>query len=771
MIHSLRERLIYTLYWLLQAVALPVALLYFLHRAGADRNYRYRFSERLGFLPRHFQRTASGAIWLHAVSVGEVISSVELIRRLGAVCPWAPVYVSCATVAGRKLAGEKLAGIAAGVFYAPLDYRFAVRRVLRALRPAAVVVMETEIWPNLYREARRAGAALIVVNGRISDRTIARYRRLRWFFGPVLGQADAILAQSERDRERYLAIGAPPERLAHGGNLKFDFQPASKEPPVEIAGGKRVWIAASTMPPAFEGDVDEDDVVIETFAALRRRHPDLLLILAPRKPERFDAAAEKLRRAGLPFTRRSARQGAAAPVLLLDSIGELSGLFGRADVVFMGGSLASRGGHNILEPAFYGRPIVVGPHLENFRAIAEHFLAAGAMVEIRSAAELAPAVERLLEDDVLRADLGARARATAEGQRGATGRAVREIARLADEKVPRLPPSLLLWPLTLLWRAGGVIRARQQRLNTPVVSVGGIGMGGAGKTPFVLWLAQRLARPAILTRGYRRRASEPVTLLAAGEKASADITGDEAQTYLRRGVAPVGIGANRARVGRLMEQRFQPLVFLLDDGFQHRRLARALDIVLLDGLDPFAGGALPPAGRLREPLQALARADVLVIARAAPGRAFAGLKAELKRWNPRAPIFCCRTTPEAWIDAASGREHALDQPPFARAAAFCGLANPASFWETLDAIACPTVLRRQFSDHHRYSPAEIASLETAGVDALVTTEKDLANLPGRPRLPLYWLRIGLEVDDEQDLLHKTSDSTLNHHSKVLRNGD
>jgi tetraacyldisaccharide 4'-kinase len=765
MIHSLRERLIYTLYWLLQAVALPFVLLYFLHRARADRNYRGRFRERLGFLPRSFHRTAAGAVWLHAVSVGEVISSLELVRRLRAACPWAPVYVSCATVAGRRLAEEKLAGLAAGVFYAPLDYRFPVRRVLGRLRPAAVVVMETEIWPNLYREARRAGAALVVINGRISDRTIARYRRLRWFFGPVLGQADAILAQSEDDYERYLALGAPPLGLACGGNLKFDFQPPSEEPPAEIAAfleraaGGRVWIAASTMPPAWEGDVDEDDAVIAAYAALAPRHPDLLLILVPRRPERFPAAAEKLARAGLPFVRRSALGGggAGARVLLLDSIGELSRLFGRADVVFMGGSLASRGGHNILEPAYFGCPIVVGPHMENFRAIARAFLAAGAMVEIRSAAELAPAVERLLGDDALRAELGARARAAAGHERGATDRAVREITRLADAKIPRLPPRLLLWPLTWLWRAGGALcagwqLARRASLQTPVVSVGGIAMGGAGKTPFVLWLAQRLPQPAILIRGYRRRAPEPVTLLAAGETAPAAITGDEAQIYLRRGVAPVGIGADRVRVGGLVEQRFQPRVLLLDDGFQHRRLARALDIVLLDGLDPFAGGSLPPAGRLREPLPALARAGVLVITRAARGRAFTGLQAELKRWNPRAPVFFCRTIPEAWIDASSGQEYPPGQPPFARAAAFCGLANPASFWETLDAIACPTVSRRPFADHHRYSPAEIESLAAGGADALVTTEKDLANLPGRPPLPLYWLRIGLEVEGENDLL-------------------
>jgi len=707
--------------------------------------------------------------------VGEVLSAVKLICRLCTNCPWAKVYVSCSTIAGRRLADEKLTGLAAGVFYAPLDYRFSVRRVLRMLRPAAVVVMETEIWPNLYREARQSGAALIVVNGRISDRTVARYRRLRWFFTAVLGQADAILAQSERDRERYLAIGAPPERTSFGGNIKFDIRLPSKAPAPEITAfierfaSSAIWMAASTMPPAAQGDIDEDDVVIEAFRVLCEKRPRLMLILVPRRPERFPVAAEKLQRVGFEFARRSQlrAESPAAPVLLLDTIGELSSLFGLADVVFMGGSLAERGGHNILEPAVAGRAIVVGPHMENFQAIADSFLAARAMERIGSAGDLAAAVDGLLEDAVRRAELGERARTEAERERGATGRAAAAIARLHDRKVPHAPPQPLLQPLTLLWRAGATLHgrwrlARRERLGASTVSVGGITMGGAGKTPFVLWLAERLKRqglaPAILTRGYRRRESSGDVVLAPGESAPVEVTGDEAQIYIRSGVAAVGIGANRVRVGRRMEEKFRPDIFLLDDGFQHRRLARDLDIVLIDALDPFGGGALPPAGRLREPLNALERANLLVITRATPGREFAGLKAELRRWNPRAPILLCRTVPDIWVRAGSGEESAAGTPLAPSVAAFCGLANPDSFWESLDLVGCPTVWRRKFPDHHRYTAAEVSNLEQAardsGAEALVTTAKDVANLPALPTLPLYWLRIGLEVEGEEELFRR-----------------
>ncbi len=319
---------------------------------------------------------------------------MELLRRLRAELPSAPLFVSTTTLAGRALADQKLAGLADGVFYAPIDFCFAVRRVLRTLRPAVVVVAETEIWPNLYREAKRAGCGLAVVNGRISDRAEPKYLRFKWFFGAVLRWPDRILAQSEGNRQRYLALGAPPERVSDGGNLKYDFRPSQAGIPeclrefVARTAPLEIWIAASTMPPAEAGDVDEDDAVIEAFRALCLNHPRLLLILAPRKPERFDAAAARLEAAGISYVRRSLLDDEPPPValpgvLLLDSMGELSSLFALDSVVFMGGSLARRGGHNVLEAAFYSRAVVVGPHMENFAEIAAEFQAGERLAEDR----------------------------------------------------------------------------------------------------------------------------------------------------------------------------------------------------------------------------------------------------------------------------------------------------------------------------------------------------------------------------------------------------
>jgi 3-deoxy-D-manno-octulosonic-acid transferase len=537
----LKIRGIYFLYRVLQAFALPVLILYFLFRGLRNRGYWRSLPQRFGFLPRSYRQTGPGAIWLHAVSVGEVLACVEFLRRLRAEFPRTRLFVSTSTLAGRATAGDKLRDLADGVFYAPVDYVWAVRRVLRALRPAAVVIAETEIWPNLFREVHRTGAGLAIVNGRISDRAFPRYLPWRWFFRGVLSAADSILAQTDAMRERFLALGAIPERTRTGGNFKYDFEarPAAAGSPVpallERARPGKVWIAASTMPPAGPsgrpGDVDEDDVVIAAFQELAARHPDLLLILAPRKPERFDTAAGKLEAAGIPYLRRSRLDGsdtlALPAVLLLDTIGELSGLFSVADAVFMGGTLARRGGHNILEPAFFAKPVIAGPHMENFQAIADEFRASGACVEIEDAAGLAGAVARLLEAPERAREIGQRAHSAAEARGGATARAVTLVRELY--RVPRYRPAQPWFAaasvLARLWRWGARKKqrrdyARRRKLPAPVISVGNITMGGTGKTPCVLLLAQILKqrgrRPGILTRGYGRNSPQKHLALEPG---------------------------------------------------------------------------------------------------------------------------------------------------------------------------------------------------------------------------------------------------------------
>jgi 3-deoxy-D-manno-octulosonic-acid transferase len=776
-------RFIYFLYQLLQIALTPAITLYLLYRGIRDRRYFSGVRERLGFLPASLQAslqtTGSGAIWFHAVSVGEVLSLVELLRRLRAERPSVQLFVSTTTLAGHALAGQKLADLADGVFFAPLDYRSTVRRILRRLRPSLVVVLETEIWPNLYREAKRAGASLVIVNGRISDRALPRYQHWRWFFRHVLSWPDAILVQTAEDARRYALAGAPPDRVRIAGNLKYDFTPASSGIAPDITAfldttrPAEIWIAASTMPPATPGDVDEDDAVISAFTEIRTTHPGLLLILVPRKPERFDAVAEKLLRADVRFVRRTALQALTLPgVLLLDTIGELAALFERVDAVFMGGTLAARGGHNILEPACFGKPVIVGPHMENFAAIAEEFHHAHALRLIQTPQELGAAVAELIAGG---SALGSRARELAEAKRGVTERISGAIWDAFSEGLPeplhRLPARLCLTPLSWIWRAGHRVNvalsdATQHSLHAPVISIGGLTMGGVGKSPMVAHLAHRLREagqnPAILTRGYKRKSAEPEVVVARGELASVHLTGDEAQMFLRAGDAHIGIGNHRFKVGQQVEQRFAPGVFLLDDGFQHRKLARQHDIVLIDALNPFAGGVFP-LGRSREPAEGLRRATAIVVTRAEPGHHNTGLERKLRAYNPTAPIYWCHVAPREWVDVYSTLHRSLTEPGFQKVAAFCGLGNPRSFWSTLEELKMDVVFRWAFGDHHSYRPMELIRLvalaRAAGAEALVTTEKDVLNLcDDAPALvapfKLYWLKIGIEIENEEELLQQ-----------------
>ena len=772
---------IYFLYRSFQALALPLAALYFLWRGLRGRGYWRSLPQRLGFLPASFKQTGPGAIWLHAVSVGEILASIEFLKGMRSQFPKTPIFVSTSTLTGHALGKDRLAGLTEGTFYAPADYVWAVRRVLRTLKPSLVFIAETEIWPNLLREVKRTGAALAIVNGRISDRAWPRYRALAWFFRQVLPGASRILAQTDDMAQRFVAIGAAPDCVRTVGNFKYDFDPhrAPPDAPVpallERCRPTHVWVAASTMPPAFPGDADEDSAVLDAFERLSESYPGLLLILAPRKPEQFEVAARKIAAAGIPYLRRSSLQASSTMplpgILVLDSIGELAGLFFAANVVFLGGTLADRGGHNILEPALFAKPVIIGPHMENFQAVAEEFRSAAACVEIRDPAELAGVVARLLARRADASEIGSRALACAQSKRGAVNRALATARELYEGHVPVFRASqpwfALGWPPSRLWTWGAhrrQVRASSQRrrLPVPVISVGNITMGGTGKTPCVLRLAAELKgrgfKPGILTRGYGRRSPNEQLVLPAGASIPTDSTGDESQLFLKSGLAPLGVGADRFETGTLLERDFKADVLLLDDGFQHRRLDRTLDIVLIDALNPFGGGWVFPLGRLREPPAELARADIFLVTRADLNDQASPIEHYLRGWNPRARIFRARLQPKAWIDSRTGTRHRLAHSPFGPAAAFCGLGNPASFRRTLESLGVPLVDWLEFGDHHRYRPRELRRIATQarakGASALVTTAKDVVNLcEGAENLlaplPLYTLDVTLAIEDEK----------------------
>jgi 3-deoxy-D-manno-octulosonic-acid transferase len=417
----------YFLYSVLLGLAVLFAAPWWLARMLAQGKYRTGLGERLGRVPARLG-SAQGCIWVHAVSVGEVLAVSGLVAGLRARFPARRVVVSTTTATGQRLARERFG--AENVFYYPADFAFAIRPYLRALRPSLIVLAESEFWPNFLRLARCAGARIAVVNARVSDRSLPRYLRLRAPWRRVLGGLDLFLAQSQEDAGRLVAIGTPEARVSVGGNLKFDVQPPEALPAIEML--RRILQPATAVVVCGSTAEGEEPVVLRAFTAALEKHPRGVLILAPRRPERFGAVAELIAASGLKFWRRSQLAGnetLSGGVLLLDSIGELAALYSLASVAFIGGSLVPRGGHNILEPAQFGVATLVGPHTENFRDIIGIFERAGA-VKVVSPEGFAGELLRLLDDACARQELGRRAAEVVRQHRGATERTLSELEKL-----------------------------------------------------------------------------------------------------------------------------------------------------------------------------------------------------------------------------------------------------------------------------------------------------------------------------------------------------
>jgi 3-deoxy-D-manno-octulosonic-acid transferase len=425
---------VHALYTVVIVVLAVLLSPWFAYQAIRYRKYIGSLAQRMGYLPVSFNLDGDQSIWIHAVSVGEALTARALVTDLKARYPGLRIFLSTTTLTGQQVARTRLPDVDA-VFFFPFDWPPFVRRTLRLVRPRLFIMMETEIWPNLLRACRRRGVKTMLVNGRISSRSYPRYRLARPFFRRVLADVDRFCMQSEESARRIIDIGADPARVTVTGSLKFE----SLESPAAVAAGRGagrvlryfrlpasrlVFMAASTVK-------GEEDAVLAAYAAVRRAHPTALLVLAPRKPERFGDADALARAEGLRVVRRTELAVDAEPradVVILDTIGELAHLFQVATVVFVGGSLVDHGGHNILEPAVHGKPIVFGPHMQNFTEIAAAFLREQAAVQVHDAGALAATVVRLMGDPVERARLGAAARALVEANRGAKPRTMDAIA-------------------------------------------------------------------------------------------------------------------------------------------------------------------------------------------------------------------------------------------------------------------------------------------------------------------------------------------------------
>jgi 3-deoxy-D-manno-octulosonic-acid transferase len=422
---------VYFAYNALFLLALVLSSPWWLLQMLRHGKYRAGLGERLGTVPgRLHDAQGRETIWIHAVSVGEVLAVSRMVEELKARLPEWRIVVSTTTDTGQKLARERFGEC--NVFYFPLDLWFTVGAYLHALRPKLVVLAESEFWPNLLHLAKNSGAAVAVVNARVSDRSLPRYLRFRKLLRRVMSNVDLFLAQSEEDARRLVQIGAPSERVQVGGNLKFEVSPPAEaqivdafESAVERAEIGPILVAGSTL-------AGEDEMLVECFHQMKNNYPNALMVLAPRHPQRFDAVAALLADSGLRWLRRSRWNGQqllGEDVLLLDTIGELASLYDFADVAFVGGSLVPKGGHNVLEAAQFGVTILVGPHTENFRDVIGIFQRANAL-RVVTPESLTPTVMALLQDDEERERLGERALGVMQVQKGATMRTVAALLTL-----------------------------------------------------------------------------------------------------------------------------------------------------------------------------------------------------------------------------------------------------------------------------------------------------------------------------------------------------
>ncbi|MGA3159851.1 MAG: 3-deoxy-D-manno-octulosonic acid transferase [Terracidiphilus sp.] len=412
-------------------VVLVAGIPWWIFRMVTTQKYHCGLPERLGNVPSRLRKQLAGLdrerplIWVHAVSVGEVLAVSRLVKTMEAALPGSFIAISTTTRTGQALARERFG--AERVFYCPLDLPWAVRAWLSALQPRLLILAETEFWPNLLNSCFRRKIPVAVVNARISDRSWPHYRRLRWLWRPFLSRLSRVLAQSQTDAERLKSIGCLPQRVTVAGNLKFDVRSAVEANATRLikkrSSGLRLIVAGSTL----EG---EEAVLLQAWPHLLQADPHLAMVLAPRHPERFAAVATLLERSGIPWVQRSGWRSALedslkplipGQVVLLDTIGELASVYSLASLAFVGGSLVSAGGHNPLEPAQFGVPIVIGPHFANFRSIIEDLLAHQA-IRITTKEELVATLIGLLQDSQAANAMGARARQVFVQQAGATGR-------------------------------------------------------------------------------------------------------------------------------------------------------------------------------------------------------------------------------------------------------------------------------------------------------------------------------------------------------------
>ncbi len=420
-----------------------VLIPYFLVRELIYPRYWKSLFQRFGSLPQEVNPHRNKTIWVHAVSVGEVLAAKSLIGALQKEYPDYPLIISTTTIVGNKIARQNFPDVNAVVFF-PFDWSFSIRRALRRLNPELLVILETELWPNALRQCKRREIPVVLVNGRLSPRSYGRYFRIRTLFRRVLKDVDFYCMQSEEDARRIISVGARQDKVMATGNLKYDTdEPPASSKIAELLNGLLGVKPETPVIVAGSTEKGEEELVLTSFREIKKRYPQAKMILAPRRPTRFDEVEKILKSYSFRYRRRSRakeEEGEEPELLLLDTIGELSSAYALGRLNFVGGSLVPVGGHNILEPASRGKPVVFGRYMDNFKAISQLFLKEEGGIMVSNQQELTQAFLRLLENEGLCTRMGEKARQIVRANKGATDRSLTIIQKLFPPSTPAEQP-------------------------------------------------------------------------------------------------------------------------------------------------------------------------------------------------------------------------------------------------------------------------------------------------------------------------------------------
>ena len=744
----------------------------FMVRSVREKGFVERIRQSLGFFPEHAldKVEKKDCIWVHAASVGEIVATSPLIKEFRKEFPKSPILVSVVTTSGYEMA-NRIIKDADAIIYFPLDLPWLAGHVLRRIRPRVFLPVETELWPNFLRTARKIHVPVMMVNGRISDKSVKQYKHLHSLLRNMIGTVKLFAMQSPIDAEYIMRLGAPQELVTVTGNTKFDqtytdVSPEEKQKIIEEMGLSKndgIFLAGST----HRG---EEEAVLQAFKAVRETHPHARLVIAPRELLRTTEVVHLCRKAGFSVTTRTKLQHEAPQdedIVILDTIGELGKVYSIGDVVFVGGSLVPHGGHNILEPAAHGKAIIVGSHMFNFKDTYALFKNRDACLTVKNGEELAKQVTRLFDEPEHRHRMEEETRAIVRENKGASRKSaillhqmlesyesspenrhhVRSTQKITNfqtyfidlvhsKEVDGLFPHLIMGILYIFSLIYGLLVNiklagykygifQKQKLDCFVISLGNVTVGGTGKTP----TAQRLARDirdmgyrvVILNRGYRAKWHGEVGIVSDGKRLHMDAAeaGDEAYMLAKHlPEVPVLIGAERAKTGRYAMEHFGAEVAILDDGYQHWQLERDLDILLVDAVNVFGNGYILPRGTLREPISHISRADICLMTKV--DQAAAGscdyIRETVHRYNPEARIVesihqprCFIPLTEWYVNIAS-QGIDIAQMRGKRIMAVSAIGNPASFEQTLSDLGAVIIESLRYPDHHDYAMSEMTDI-------------------------------------------------------------